>query len=56
MEAELEKLPREELRQIREWLDEILEDGLSFTPEFEAAIQESEWEMAAGVRPRMRQP
>lgn len=47
LEAELEKLSPAELRQIRLWLDEILEDELPFKPDFEAAIQESEREMAA---------
>ena len=56
IEAELGKLSPVELRQIREWLDDILEDERGFTPEFEATIQESEREMAAGVRPRVRQP
>jgi hypothetical protein len=56
LEAELVKLSPDELRQIRGWLDELLEDELEFTPAFEAAIRESEREMAAGLRPRVRQP
>jgi hypothetical protein len=48
IEAELEKLSRPELIQIRNWLDDLLEDELEFTPEFEAVIQKSEREMAAG--------
>ena len=42
MEAELRKLSQAELRQIRAWLDDIIEDELEFTPEFERAIQQSE--------------
>jgi hypothetical protein len=38
MEAELRKLSQTELRQIRAWLDDIIEDELEFTPEFERAI------------------
>jgi len=34
MEAELRKLSQAELRQIREWLDDLIEDELQFTPEF----------------------
>ena len=54
IETEIEKLSPAELRQIRDWLDEILEDELEFTPEFETSIQGSEREMAAGLRPRVR--
>jgi hypothetical protein len=56
LEVEMQKLSRAELRQIRDWLNDMIEDGLEFTPEFEAAIKESEREMAQGVRPRVRQP
>ena len=54
MESELQKLSPPELREIREWLDDILEDGLEFTPEFEAALQSSENEMAKEIRPRVK--
>ena len=56
VEAELEKLSQTELRQVREWLDDVIEDDAEFTPEFEAAIQQSEREMAKEIRPRTRQP
>ena len=56
MEAELQKLTPAELVQIRNWLDDILEDQLQFKDEFEAQIRQSEQEMAQGVRPRVRQP
>ena len=55
VEAELEKLSQAELRQVRDWLDNLIEDDLGFTPEFEAAIQQSERELAKGLRPRTRQ-
>jgi hypothetical protein len=35
MEAELRKLSQTELRRIRDWLDDVIEDKLEFTPEFE---------------------
>ena len=54
IEAELEKLSRPELIQIRNWLDDLLEDELEFTPEFEAIIEKSEREMAAGTSRRER--
>ena len=56
MEAELRKLSQAELRQIRAWLDDILEDELEFTPEFERAIQQSEEDMAEGRTARVREP
>ena len=56
IEAELETLSQAELREIRGLLDDLIEDELEFTPEFESAIQQSEREMAAGIRPRTRQP
>ena len=46
VEAELAKLSQAELRQVREWLDDVIEDDLEFTPEFEAGIKQSEREMA----------
>ena len=42
MEAELRKLSQTELRQIREWLDDMIEDQAPFTPEFEHSIQQAE--------------
>jgi hypothetical protein len=56
MEAELRKLSQMELRQIREWLDDIIEDELEFTPEFERAIQQSERDMVDGQSSRVREP
>lgn len=56
MEAELRKLSQAELRQIREWLDDIIEDELEFTPEFERSIQQSERDMAEGRSARVREP
>ena len=56
IEAELQSLSPAELKQVRDWLDDFVEDRLKFTPEFEADIQESEREMAAGLRPRARKP
>ena len=56
MESELRKLSQAELRQIREWLDDFIEDELEFTPEFEDSIQRSEREMAAGTAARVREP
>lgn len=56
METELRKLSQAELCQIREWLDEVSEDELEFTPEFENSIQQAERDMAAGESARVREP
>jgi hypothetical protein len=57
METELRKLSQAELRQIREWLDDMIEDNLEFTPEFEESIRQAERDGAEGHsarRPRCR--
>lgn len=56
MEAELRKLSQAELREIREWLDDMIEDELPFTPEFERSIQQAERDMADGKSARAREP
>ncbi len=56
IEAELQGLSPAELKRVRDWLDDFVEDRLEFKEDFEAAIQESEREMAAGLRPRVRKP
>jgi len=44
-----------ELAQLRRLLDDLLEDELEFTPEFESVIKKSEEEKTQGLRPRTRQ-
>jgi hypothetical protein len=56
VESELRKLSQAELRQIREWLDDVIEDELQFTPEFESSIRQSEHDMASGKSARVREP
>jgi hypothetical protein len=56
IEAELQSLSPADLRRVRDWLDNFVEDRLEFRADFEAAVQESEREMAAGLRPRVRKP
>ena len=56
MESELRKLSQLELRQIRGWLDDLIEDELEFTPEFEQSIQRAERDMAEGKAARVREP
>ncbi len=56
VEAELQKLSPQELQQVRDWLDDFVEDRMQFTAEFESAIGESEREMRSGAKPRVRKP
>jgi predicted outer membrane protein len=56
IEAELGSLSQAELREVRDWLDDVIEDELEFTPQFESAVQQSEAEMNQNLRPRTRQP
>jgi hypothetical protein len=56
IEADLQQLSPAELRQVRDWLDDWFEDKLQFTSEFEGDIEESERELKAGLRPRVRRP
>jgi hypothetical protein len=56
VESELRKLSQVELRQIREWLDGIIEDEMQFTPEFEHAVQQAERDMANRKSARVREP
>ena len=56
METELRKLSQAELRQIRAWLDDMIEDELEFTPEFERSIQHAERDMAERKSARVREP
>jgi mRNA-degrading endonuclease RelE of RelBE toxin-antitoxin system len=54
IESELRKLSQTELRQIRDWLDDLIEDELEFTPEFEESIRRAKQEMADGKFTRIR--
>ena len=56
METELRKLSQAELRQIRAWLDDMIEDELEFTPEFERSIQHAERDMTDGKSARVLEP
>ena len=54
IEAELQGLSREEALQVRDFLENLLEDQLQFTQEFEDKILKSEREMVAGKYSRIR--
>lgn len=56
IEAEIRKLSTSEMRKIRDWIDDVLEDQLQFTDEFEATVKQSEADMAEGRHTRVRKP
>ena len=47
IQAAIPKLPREEIEQIREWIDDYLEDQLELTDEVKAKLDQSRREIAA---------
>jgi len=55
IESAISRLSPEEMRRVREWLDQQIEDRLEMTPDFQAQIERSEREMAQGLRPRVRE-
>ena len=56
IEAAIKKLTPTELAQVRDWLEDFVEDQREFTDEFKAKIDRSRQAMLAGERPRVRQP
>ncbi len=54
IEQAISRLSPGEMRRVRDWLENQLEDQLEMTDEFEGRIESSERQMAAGQRPRTR--
>jgi hypothetical protein len=48
IQAAIPKLSREEIKQIREWIDDYLEDQLELTDEVKVKLDQSRREIAAG--------
>jgi hypothetical protein len=48
IQAAIPKLSREEVEEIREWIDDYLEDHLELTNEVKAKLDQSRREIAAG--------
>ena len=55
IEAAITKLSRAEIEEIREWIDDYLEDQLELTDEVKAKLDQSRREIAAGQYTK-RQP
>jgi hypothetical protein len=54
IEQAIRRLSPEEMRLVRDWLENLLEDRLQMTDEFKGRIENSERQMASGQRPRTR--
>lgn len=56
IESAIARLSRQEAEEVREWLEQWLEDQQEMTPEFMAAIERGKADIAAGrVRTEGRQ-
>jgi hypothetical protein len=53
IESAIRNLPLAEMRQVHDWLEDILEDQLELTDEFKTRVEQSEKEMTAEVRLRV---
>ena len=53
MDAELRERFQAELHQIRDWLDEFIEDELQVAPEFECSILQAERDPVVGLGGRV---
>lgn len=56
IESALAKLSVQDLQNVRDWLDDFIEDQLEVSEEFKAKIQRSQNEIADGVYSRVRKP
>lgn len=54
IENAISRLSPEEMRLVRDWLENQLEDQLPMTDEFKGRIESSERQMSEGQRPRTR--
>ena len=56
IQSEIGKLSAREKQEIRDWLENILEDQLELREEFKSKIEQSERDMTAGHHSRVRRP
>ena len=54
IEQAISRLSPEDMRLVRDWLENQLEDRLQMTDQFKGRIESSEREMASDQRPRTR--
>ncbi len=56
IEAAMQKLSAAELAEVREWLENFIEDHLEMNEAFTAGIEESRELFKKGIMPRVRRP
>ena len=56
IESAIQRLSKAEMQEVRDWLENLLDDQFELREEFKAKIEASEQEMRQGKRPRIRQP
>jgi len=56
IESALARLPAQDLRAVRDWLDDFIEDQLEVSDGFKAKVQRAQAEMAEGAHSRVRRP
>ena len=56
IESALTRLSLEDLRSVRDWLDDFIEDQLEVSDAFKAKIQRAKQEIADGIYSRTRKP
>jgi ribosomal protein L16 Arg81 hydroxylase len=54
IQTAIRELSPKEMEQLREWMENVMEDQLEFTEEFKAKIARSREAMDAGAKPRVR--
>lgn len=55
MQRAIRTLPRHDIEQLREWIEDFLEDELELTDEFKASIERGQEDIAQG-NVRVREP
>ena len=56
IESALARLSLQDLRLVRDWLDDFIEDQLEVSDQFKAKIRRAQEEIAGGVYSRVRKP
>jgi len=56
IESALEQLPVEDLQEVRDWLEDFIEDQLELSDEFKAKVLRARQEIADGVYSRVVKP
>lgn len=56
IESALTRLSIEDLRAVRDWLDDFIEDQLEVSQEFKTQVRRAQQALAEGVYSRTRQP